>query len=182
MPSHGSRDSQRLSGAATLYVQMKKTLPALLSFACLLMASCSVPTPASESWETEAQFHYHSIYHKDNYVYLPGNLDERKKKQLVIRIDTTTGEYEAIEGKFGKEIREIYSEESGYTRIPRVQRANFIDFEKVEDTKGEITPAVSFERMPNPDWIKRDFSEYERFISLDMLPKKDTVYARIETA
>ena len=137
-----------------------------------------VPTPAYDSWETEAKFQYTSAYAKGDAVHIPGYLDERKKEELVVRIDTRTGSIEAVKGRFGKKKREIYSEENGFTRIPRVQRANFIDFDAVEATRGEITPAVSFERMPSPEHIKNEFEEYDRWILLDMLPRKDSRKSR----
>jgi len=77
-----------------------------------------------------------------------------------------------------KKKNEIYSEENGFTRIPKVQRANFINFDQVEATQGEITPAASFERMPSPERIKASFEEYERWILLEMLPRKDSRKAR----
>ncbi|MGJ8651144.1 MAG: hypothetical protein ACSHX4_12365 [Opitutaceae bacterium] len=153
---------------------MRTAIQIISAFTCLALSSCVIPTPAYDSWETEAQFHYYSAYAKGDAVYIPGYLDERKKEELVIRIDIQTGTIEAVKGTFGKEVRDIYSEENGFTRIPKVQRANFIDFDQVEATQGEITPAVRFERMPSPESIKMAFEEYKRWILLDMRPRKDS--------
>jgi len=158
--------------------KMKKGIHVILALVCFALSSCVIPTPAYDSWETEAQFQYYSAYAKGDAVHIPGYVDERKKEEIVIRIDTKTGDIEAVSGRFGKKKNEIYSEENGFTRIPKVQRANFINFDQVEATQGEITPAASFERMPSPERIKASFEEYERWILLEMLPRKDSRKAR----
>lgn len=151
-------------------MELKNPVRVLLTIFCLLMCSCAVPTPSYTSWEGEAQFYIADAYSKGGDLQLPGRKNGYDSdEQLIIKIDTETQEIQAVEGNWEKNKRKIYSEDNGFVWVRKFpDRPHAIDFDFLEETKGDLTKAIDFEKMDNEAYTRKLLDDYEKWVILPM--------------
>jgi len=141
----------------------------------LLLSSCAYKVPTGKVWEGEAQFFIAGAYSKENELYLVGRENgSESKKQLVIRIDTNTGQVEALEAKWEKNRTKIYSRQNGFELVPQFQRPFAIDFKSLEETEGDLAKATDYEKIRYKEHLIRTIEGFDRWIILQMNPAEGT--------